>query len=181
MEQSEEVEDVVYNFAANMRYITWKPKQLATLLGDPSYTGPREWFYEEVYAPLDVAQAVADFAAFIAEHPLPHVPHRHRQGAVIREEVAALGALLHHYMDVVKLMPSQIAYHCQCSPHAVRGWWNGWTSPPDYLLTALQPWAQYIQSHPFPQYRKGTHGGTRHRHASRPVACSAKQSKMTPS
>lgn len=164
---TEEVEDVVYDFVANMRYITWKPKQLATLLGDPDYVGPREWCREIYHPPLDVAQAVADFAAFIVEHPLPHVPHRHRRGAVIREEVAALGKLLHDRMDIVQLLPSQVAYHCQCSPHAVRGWWNGWTSPPPYLLIQLHIWAEYIQSHPFPQYRKGPHGGPRYYHAGR--------------
>jgi hypothetical protein len=165
MEQLKEVEDVVDDFVANMRYITWKPKQLATLLGDPSYTGPREWFYAEVYAPLDVAQAVADFAAFIAEHPLPHVPHRHRQGAVIREEVVALGKLLHDYMDIVHMLPSQVAYHCKCSPYAVRGWWRGWTTPPWDVVAMLKKWADYIKLYPFPQYRKGTHGGARYRHS----------------
>lgn len=171
MEQSQEVEDVVYNFAANMRYITWKPKQLARHLGDPDYTGPREWMREEVHAPLDVAQAVHDFMQFITVNPLPHIPHRHRQGAVIREEVAALSKLLYKYMYIVNLTPTQVAYHCRCSPHAVRGWRSGWASPPDNLLTAMQKWAQYIQDHPFPQYRKGTHGGARYRRTSRTAGC----------
>jgi hypothetical protein len=165
MEQLKEVEDVVDDFVANMRYITWRPIQLARHLGDAGFTGPRGWCRGAYYAPLDVAQAVADFAAFIAERPLPHVPHRHRQGATVREEVVALGAVLHGYMDVVQLTPTQLAYHCHCSPHAVRGWWRGWSSPPTYLLEPLHQWARYIREHPFPQYRKGTHGGPRYQHA----------------
>lgn len=178
---TEEVEDVVYDFVANMRYITWKPKQLATLLGDPDYVGPREWCREIYHPPLDVAQAVADFATFIAEHPLPHVPLRRRSDRVVREEVVALGKLLRNYMTICQLTPMQVAYHCNYSNNAVRSWWTGRTTPPHDVIAALRIWALYIQLHPFPQYKKGTHGGARYRHSPRPVTCSAKQSRMTPS
>jgi len=171
MEQSEEVEDVIYNFAANMRYITWKPKQLATLLGDPSYVGPREWCREIYHPPLDVAQAVADFAAFIAKHPLPHVPLRRRSARVAHEEVVALGKLLRNFMTICQLTPMQVAYHCNCSNNAVRGWWTGRSSPPFYVIIQLRIWALYIQEHPFPQYKKGTHGGARYRRTSRTAGC----------
>lgn len=171
MEQSQEVEDVVYNFAANMRYITWKPKQLATLLGDPSYVGPREWYREIYHPPLDVAQAVADFAAFIARHPLPHVPLRRRSCKMVREEVTALGALLHRCMNICQLTPMQVAYHCNCSNNAVRGWRSGRSCPPQDVVAVLRIWALYIRSRPFPQYRKGTHGGARYRRTSRATGC----------
>lgn len=171
MEQSEEVEDVVTNFVSNMHYITWKPRQLSKHLGDADYQGPREWLYSEVRAPLDVAQIVHDFAHFIAKHPLPWIPHVHRSGRVNREEVVAHGKLLHDYMDIIQLTPKQLAHHCRCSRHAVREWWHGRSSTPDYLVTALYPWVQWIQSHPFPQYRKGPHGGARYRHTNRATGC----------
>lgn len=181
MEQSEEVEDVVYDFAANMRYITWKPKQLATLLGDPSYTGPRAWCNGTVYAPLDVAQAVADFAAFIVEHPLPHVPTLPRVPQPNKMLQLARGKLLRHYMRAIRLEHTQVAYHCYVQNYHVRSWCAGQTIFNPQITDVLCLWVDYIQAHPFPQYRKGTHGGARYQHSPRPVACSAKQSRMTPS
>jgi len=167
MEQLKEVEDVVYDFIANMRYITWKPKQLATLLGDPGYTGPREWYRGIYLPPLDVAQAVANFAAFIAKHPLPHVQPRRRSTRLVREEVVALAQLLRKYMTICQLAPMQVAYHCRCTNAMVRDWRSGRTCPPQDVLDTLRIWSLYIKSKPLPQYRKGSHGGARYKHSSR--------------
>ena len=177
---TEEAEDVVHSFVANMHYITWSATQLSALLGDPTYTATREWVRGKCLAPLDVAQAVHDFKQFIVANPMPDASGP-RRSTLDYIERAALCATLHKHMLTTQLTPSRLAYHCKHTAAAVSGWRNGWSCPPQDVLTVLSLWARYIQEHPFPQYRKGTHGGARHRHPARTVACSAKQSRMTPS
>lgn len=171
MEQSEEVEDVTLSFTANRRYIGWQAKQLACLLGDPTLTSVNMWCQDIVVPPMDVAQAVQQFADFIKKHPLPKVTPRLRSSALTRAQRITRCEQFATDARIVHLRTKQLARHMECTSGMVQNWLRCAAAPPIDACEVLHLWAQYIQEHPFPQYRKGTHGGARYRRTSRTAGC----------
>jgi hypothetical protein len=163
MEQSEEAEDVVTLFNDNRRHIGWQAKQIACHLGDPTLSGVQMWCQDTVAVPYDVALCIARFAWFIHDNPMPIALPRAR-GIVLPPYQRQL--LYKQFKDdvaTIRLWPKQLSKHVQHTHGAVGNWYHGSALPPTDVLDTLHLWAEYIRNNPFPQYRKGTHGGARYK------------------